>query len=432
VGSINVTLFLGMVVLTLPYVSGANLRYSKVPFVDGRPFDPSVLALIFGVSLLALFGHTSTANSASLVLNRDPSGKSLIQGCMAAIGMATVLYVVWIFVVNGAIPHDELAGIRGTAIIPLSETIGPGISIAGTLFAILAMGMASINHGWSTKRIVAEWLPARAARQGLRSSGQVAEVSFLSRPNPRLMMSLMPLLMAFLIIELLLATDHGSFSKLISIVGVLTVPIISGVFAMMMLAAARSKGDCVVGYGWRFLGHPVMVAGIVAFYLVAIFAHGLVIWSSPLERVLAVAVGSALVAFIALSLHSRQFEPRAIVHVRFSEDLATRPVVELVEAGSWIDGAIRYTHDDKSRASHPRYRDTTSETVVDISIVTLQANRLKVWVHRLTPEGISRKVSAKVTHNQSEPIDLSALDGRVILDIQDTVQAIRIVSESDK
>jgi hypothetical protein len=439
VGSVNLTLFLGIILLTAPHVTETQLRYSRIPFVDGRPFDSSVLALIFGVSILALFGHTSTANSASLVLSRDPSGKSLMQGCMAAVGMATVLYVVWIFVVNGAIPHDELAGIRGTAIVPLATVAGPGISIAGTLFATLAMGMASINHGWSTKRIVAEWLPARAARTDLRRSGRAAETTFLSRPVPRLVASLTPLLVAFLIVEGLLATEQGSFSKLIGIVGVLTVPIISGVFAMMMLAAARNKGDCVIGYGWRFPGHPVVVVGVVAFYLVAIFAHGLVIWSTPVERILAIAVGSVLILFIAISLRSGQFEPRAIVHVRFDGDHASRPVVELVEAGSRVDGIVQFANGDTARGSASGEdhiitspRNSHAGTVLDISMVTSHANRLKVWVHRFTPGGISQLVAARVTHNQREPIDLAASNGRVILDIQDDVQAIHIVSESEE
>jgi hypothetical protein len=65
-------------------------------------------------------------------------------------------------------------------------------------------------------------------------------------------------------------------------------------------------------------------------------------------------------------------------------------------------------------------------------MVTSQANRLKVWVHRFTPGGISQLVAARVTHNQREPIDLAASNGRVILDIQDDVQAIHIVSESEE
>ena len=45
-------------------------------------------ALIFGVVLLAFFGHTSAANSAKVVLERDPSGRALLRGNVAALGVA--------------------------------------------------------------------------------------------------------------------------------------------------------------------------------------------------------------------------------------------------------------------------------------------------------------------------------------------------------
>ena len=52
--------------------------------------------LIFGVVLLAYFGHVSVGNCGKLVLRRDPSGRSLIWGTVAAQGVAIVLYCIWV------------------------------------------------------------------------------------------------------------------------------------------------------------------------------------------------------------------------------------------------------------------------------------------------------------------------------------------------
>ena len=62
--------------------------------------------LIFGVVLLAYFGHVSVGNCGKLVLRRDPSGRSLIWGTVAAQGVAIVLYCIW--VLGGALCRHRL------------------------------------------------------------------------------------------------------------------------------------------------------------------------------------------------------------------------------------------------------------------------------------------------------------------------------------
>ena len=77
----------------------------QLPFTGGRSFDSSILTLIFGVIMAAYFGHISTGNCARIVLQRDPSGRSLIQGNVAALVVALLIYSVWVITVNGAVAH---------------------------------------------------------------------------------------------------------------------------------------------------------------------------------------------------------------------------------------------------------------------------------------------------------------------------------------
>jgi hypothetical protein len=286
------------------------------------------------------------------------------------------------------------------------------------------------------KRTVAEWLPARSNADAPWSLSKAGVRSLLSRPIIHTAVSLSPVVVVFLTVEWLFASEVGSFSEFISMVGVLTVPIISGVFAMLMLAAARKKGDCLVGYGWRFLGHPVVVGVLVLFFLVAILAHGLVIWSDPIPRLLALTIGIALIVMILVALRAGEFVQRAVVQVRFEGDPAGRPVVELVESGSRGSGDVRYagagndTMASSEMESVPAWLlPSRNQTILDISMVTSRAHQLKVWVHELTPEGISRAIPALMTRNRHQPVDLAESDGKVILDIQEDEQVIRIEAE---
>ena len=84
VGAVNIAIILLLSLLAFTQLDPANLRDFNVPFINGQPFDPSLLGLIFGVILLAFFGHMSVNNCAQVVLRRDGSGRSLIGGAVAA------------------------------------------------------------------------------------------------------------------------------------------------------------------------------------------------------------------------------------------------------------------------------------------------------------------------------------------------------------
>jgi amino acid permease len=162
VGAINVGLILLLVLFVLPHVRAENLLYLNVPLLNGRPFDPSFLQLLFGTILFSYFGHTSVGSCARVVLRRDPSARSLIGGVAAAQAAAITVYSVWVVVVNGAIAPQVLAGQTGTVLIPLAVEVGPGVRVAGSIYAILSVAMASIHISLALFHTVREWLPKRS------------------------------------------------------------------------------------------------------------------------------------------------------------------------------------------------------------------------------------------------------------------------------
>jgi amino acid permease len=174
VGAVNIVLLVVLAVLAAAHLRMGNLLHVNVPFVSGRPFDPSVLRLVFGVVLAAYLGHSTVTLCGRLVLQRDPGGRSLMRGCTAAQATAMLLYCLFVLAVNGSVAPGILGADRGTALAPITAEVGPIATVFGSLFVVLGMGMASIHFSLALSNLIREWLPAGAApivvlpRQGAR------------------------------------------------------------------------------------------------------------------------------------------------------------------------------------------------------------------------------------------------------------------------
>ena len=122
VGSINI--FLLLAISAIAFANASRARFAGAA-PGGVAFDASLLELIFGVALVAYFGHTSAGHSAKVVLARDPSGRHLLAGNIAAMLAAMVIYIVFVLVVTGAVGANDLAGYTGTALTPLAAAGRP-------------------------------------------------------------------------------------------------------------------------------------------------------------------------------------------------------------------------------------------------------------------------------------------------------------------
>ncbi|HZF58001.1 MAG TPA: aromatic amino acid transport family protein, partial [Rubrobacter sp.] len=162
VGAVNVVLVVVLSLVAFTHLRPENLLHMDVPLLGGRSLDPAILGLVFGVILTAYFGHLSVSTCARVVLQRDPSARSLIWGTAAAQATAILLYCLFVLAVNGAIAPQVLAGARGTALDPLAAEIGPIVYLLGSVFVVLGMGMASIQFTLVLFNLVRERLPSLA------------------------------------------------------------------------------------------------------------------------------------------------------------------------------------------------------------------------------------------------------------------------------
>jgi amino acid permease len=435
VGATSISLIVLLSVIALPHVTSTNLRHTQLPFWHGQPFDSSILELIFGVVLCAFFGHTTTANCAAVVLTKDPSARSLIHGAVAAMATALGLYSLWVIAVNGTVPSTILSGDQGTALGPLADEIGPIVNVLGIVFVIVAMGMASIHMSLGLAYQVRDWLPAAGRKpqdvpsQASPPSSKRSNAVILSRDSIwRTVSRIAPAFLIFVLAESLFFSNRASFAGLFGFLGVITVPIVAGVFSMLMLYAARKKGDCAVGSAWRFLGHPVVVSAITALFIASILVHGLFLWDDPLRRVIAIGLSVVIVAF-AISTCRTAFVSRAVIELRMSEERVGTSVVNVVARGRPEQVDIL-----RSENGRPPFGRNCYSQETQIQLRPLPVRELKIWAHRLSSDGLSHNLSARAEiHDEHHvrQVDIGLGTGQVVVQTDGTIRRVTITHVDD-
>ncbi len=387
VGAVNVTLILAITGIALLNIQPGNLGYRNVPFLDGGGLDPVILQLVFGVIIVAYFGHTSAANASKLILGRDPTGRALLWGNLAALASVIALYCLIVVGFSGALGPD-LATTRGTAITPLAELAGPIVSVLGSVYVVLAVGLGSLYCSLGLYNQVVEHLPARREGGG-----------FLATRRGRYLAGIAPTLVTFAILEYLILNGQESFAGPVALIGVLTVPMLGGVFPMLLVLAARRRGEYLPGTVIGFIGHPITVGLVSGVFFAGIVLHGVVIWEDPIERIAALAVAVLLAVLVLGILRGSAFHRSAAIEVRDgARGAGVDSTFTVLVAGRPHTAIIEFEHGAETTAleaasgpiSFPGLRRAT------FTLAISEAAALKVWVHRVTPEGDTVGIPAMV------------------------------------
>jgi hypothetical protein len=375
-----------MSAFAIPHIRMENLMYFDVPFINGRPLDTNILRLIFGVILLAYFGHTSTANCARIVLRREPTGRALITGNIAAMATAILVYCFWIVVVNGAIEPQTLFRETGTVIGPLADKVGRSVEIFGTLYVVLGMGMASVHYSLGLFNQAREWTPSHIFR-------------YMLSARSRYWLSAAPVIIVFVVIEGLLVTNHGTYSGTLGFLGVLKGSLLGGIFPMLMLVASRRKGEYVPGLVIRFFGNRVLVIAVYLLFLTGIFLHGWLIWQDTWQRLAAFVVGLVALGMPFVFIKNGNFKPRAVVELRAEKDTMGRGEFQVTSNGVLLPTQVCLHYpdgDQKVNAAQGVIKNFDTMTTATFQLPSDQAQELKMWVHEITEDGASEWLPAKV------------------------------------
>jgi hypothetical protein len=418
VGGINIGIIVIISLISLPYVHLQNLTFMDLPFVNGRPFDPSILNLVFGVVLASFFGHTSAASAAKVVLRRDPTGRSLMLGNIAALASALVLYCFWVIVVNGTIPGETLRGVFGTALSPLSDIVGPIVLILGSVFAILGMGMNTIHFSLAMFNQVREWLPDKPTKP---LTNRFTDALF--GQEGRFWLGLAPVAVIFLLVEWLLVAGNESFTEQFAFIGVIIVPILGGIFPILMLAASRRKGDYLPAFVFKFLGWwPVIVAVYLIFFM-SILLHGLFIWDVPSQRFAAVAICTIILGMTVALFQKRLFTAKTVVELCVLGDAGEQATFNVVSKGRPLESTMDVAFPDRTQLFQsgtgviPEFDAVTSAT---IKLPPTSAKALKIWLHQITNTGDTHPLAGQLqigVDSSERRYNIAELNGEIIIDV---------------
>jgi hypothetical protein len=207
------------------------------------------------------------------------------------------------------------------------------------------------------------------------------------------LLSISPVIVAFLLAQWLAITGVGSFANLLGTQGAMALPLLGGIFPALLLAATRRKGDFVPRVVSRFLGNPIVIAATFLFFLATIFTHGLVIWQDPLLRALAIFFGFAVLGVTMLILRRGVLQPRVVIELRQDRRLGMRDEFNIAANGKPSAAEVKFEyaggeqHAKDFTGSVPEFATLRAAS---FELPALDARRLKVWAHQITPDGRSR------------------------------------------
>lgn len=424
IGAINISLILILSLLALSQAQSANLLYVALPWLNGRRFDPALLQLAFGVVLGVYASHLSVSNCAQVVLQRDPGGQALMRGTVAAQLTAIALFCVWVVGVNSAIAPTVLAKETGTALVPLTAQLGTLVRVVGVLYVLLGIGMISIHTSLSLFNLSQEWMtrlwPA-ARRLGERQ---------------RELLLLSPLTLIFLATEWLLLTGTGSFALVSSLRGALVAPLLAGIFPALLLVATRRKGELAPGKVYRWLGNLWLIGCIYLLFLASIFLHSLVIWNDLPRRVIALMVGVLLLALTFSLVRRGVLAHRAVIELRHDQRKGRASSFALMAGGAPLVAAIQleYTWGEQQHNAANGEVAFALLRSARFNLPPRTAQELKVWTHRITPEGDSLGLSGQLVlraDGEQHMFDLASDDGQIVIQLSSAASEIEIRLEKE-
>lgn len=406
IGAVNVVLILAICAIGL-----SHFELDRLLATDHAAPGGDLLALAFGVILLAYFGHASVANAAKVVLREDASGRALLAGSVTAMVVVVALYCLGVVAINGAVTPEALVEAKGTAFEPLAKVAGPSVRVLGSVYAMLAIGLGSVYSSLALYNQIRERLPTAS------SGGTGAAAAFrklVGHPRGRWVVAMLPTIVIFAAVEAMVVLGAGNFVESLGIVGTLTVPLLAGVFPMLLLAAARRRGEFVPRPALRVIGHPLVVGAVSALFTAAVLVQGTPIWGDPLRRVLALVVGGATIAVTARALVRGAFRPRVVVELRVEGEQ-----VKTVRVGLVMDGHAHRADaawaapgagvPPTGAGGGPPRADEMTE--VRVLLPSGHPSEVRVWSHVVGQDGESSPwPAAAAIATSAEPAQVVALD----------------------
>jgi hypothetical protein len=246
----------------------------------------------------------------------------------------------------------------------------------------------------------------------------------------RFLLSVSPVVMAFLLTEWLLLTGGQSFSRPLSFIGTIVGALFGGIFPVLLLVSSRRKGEFAPDVGTRLTGRPLLLISIYLIFLAGIFLHGLVIWQGSVDRAGALFVGTSVLGLTIAVARRGSFAPRIVVELRENSGEEGQAIFAVTAGGQPVTADVRLGYpqgEQHYQAAAGQVPALSSLRYAIFQLPPAQAQELKVWAHKVTPEGDSEGLPALLkVHcaDVSTQFDLALSGGQALVPL--TGEACRV------
>jgi len=379
--------------LALPWFSIENFSNASTSLMESQSIDWSIFQAVFGVMLSTYFSHLLVATYGPIILERDSSGRSWIRGSAAAIFVFMLISCLWLVVINGALPNEILATTTGTVLTPLAEEVGPVVNILGSILVVLSLGLATVQVSLALYYLVQERLP---------SPGEPTKYFTRLSDIKRFILGTLPVAGVFLLAEYVAITGTGSFAQLLGYLGTLSLPLLGGVFPMLLLGATRRKGDFVPKNPFRPLGNPLLITLIYLLFISIIFLYGLFIWDNPIVKFVTFCFGGGVIGTTIVMLRRGMLDGRLVFELCQDYQPSLVSNFTLTALGKPYETEISF----KSDAGEDRIFGSTGMLPFYKSLHSLSLNmpsngikEFKVWTHKINEKGIHEGIPIQIDLN---------------------------------
>ena len=159
-------------------------------------------------------------------------------------------------------------------------------------------------------------------------------------------------------------------------------------------------------------------------YLTGLLLHGLVIWENPGQRAVALGVGVMMLGVTIALVRRGSFAPRLVVELRQDQSEGGRALFNITVGGQSLPAAVRLGYPDSEKQHEAATGEVpafSSLRYAKFQLPAIQARDLKVWAHKITPEGDSEGLPALLEvrcGDEEKDFDLKLAGGQVVLPLE--------------
>ncbi|WP_026909551.1 hypothetical protein [Patulibacter minatonensis] len=193
-----------------------------------------------------------------------------------------------------------------------------------------------------------------------------------------------------------------SLADVLSVLGVVVVALLAGVFPVLLNLAGRNRGE-LLGWGYRVPAQRWVLGAVYGFSLAAVALHGLVLWDDLPRRITALGVVALALVMTWSMVRGGAFRPGATIELRH-DDASGTTTFHAVDAGRPGNVAVALDYADGTSvhlegaqgpvADLDGLRRATFMPGGPAEAGRRASSELAVWVHRITEEDDSVALDA--------------------------------------